>query len=488
MASGSGRASAFLYYIDTRYWYLPDDCEPVLDLLKLKLYGRAFELVSSGQVRVKVEMASVGQCLLHLAMHRSPCSDRPPNVEDVRALLTVAKEQGEVVDESDLLVACHSASSALVKLILEHGVPVSPNSLHVLFGKGMFAEDEVLKAAAILLEARAQVDGLGSSRRTPLAVVCESVGNRNRKEQCMRWLLGHGADPSGATGLSKPVHALVGSIFCSDTRLVQLLLDSRADINERCPVTGGTPLHRALDPRTNFKMALQLKELGADVSLLDANGRRASQLLLAAGMPEQAAQIEDRAMSAEELEMRQAMNHPVAAAFERSGLSGLSWVLRSSPESLRQLNDDSEWVDAGSFPEQTIASLLGGVSPKTIAVRLPLTRYSEICEDVAFDSPPEGFTVLSLLMELYKYYQECFSAAQLERIRSLNSTGSLVDVFGYIAQNVPEDAQTDMDSPAKRQAVPRINLRGDSVFFEGFGECRYHQREDLLFGCLQLGS
>eukprot|EP00927_Polykrikos_kofoidii_P019818 TRINITY_DN19298_c0_g1_i1.p1 TRINITY_DN19298_c0_g1~~TRINITY_DN19298_c0_g1_i1.p1 ORF type:complete len:141 (+),score=14.35 TRINITY_DN19298_c0_g1_i1:28-450(+) len=121
----------------------------------------------------------------------------------------------------------------------------------------------------------------------------------------------------------------------------------------------------------------------------------------------------------------------------------------------------------------------------------PLTRYHELREEVAFKAPvPEGFTVRSLLMEIYKYYQEPFDAAQTERIQKFFEAGQLGDTFGYIRHNIlPESADQDEGPPAaKKRQVARIELRGDSIFYEGFNTCKYFEDERKLCGSLSFGS
>jgi len=42
--------------------------------------------------------------------------------------------------------------------------------------------------------------------------------------------------------------------------------------------------------------------------------------------------------------------------------------------------------------------------------------------------------------------------------------------------------------PAKRARAQRIDLRGDSVFFEGFRTCKYFEDDCTLCGTMCLGS
>mmetsp|Transcript_95917 Transcript_95917/g.280356 ORF Transcript_95917/g.280356 Transcript_95917/m.280356 type:complete len:389 (+) Transcript_95917:72-1238(+) len=385
----------------------------------------------------------------------------------------------------------------LVEELLRRGAPLGKDALHVAFGRGSFhPAQEMLQTAELLLQAKADVDQLGSQAATAFSIVCGGIGNSTLK--LMRWFLDKGADPCGANGRRLPLHAYMGGWSCK-MEGVQMLVQGRADLNQREPLNGNTPLHFAIDPRTNFESAMNLKTLGADCSQVNNEGLRPSQLLLANSLPELAAQLEDRPMNQEEQEMRLAMDHPVAKRFKGSCIRSIGWVIGMPPERLTVYSEESrepgEDADVGCTK---LSSLLDGHSPKTVVLGLPLTRHSEIIEHVSFQAPElEGFTVKGLLAEIYNYYQECFTASQTRRIQRLHGAGKLGDTFGYIARNIPDpdldaegnkDVEDDIDPAAKRRAVQRIDLRGDDVFFEGFANCKYYEKEGKLCGSMMLGS
>eukprot|EP00927_Polykrikos_kofoidii_P019819 TRINITY_DN19298_c0_g1_i2.p1 TRINITY_DN19298_c0_g1~~TRINITY_DN19298_c0_g1_i2.p1 ORF type:complete len:489 (+),score=62.59 TRINITY_DN19298_c0_g1_i2:45-1511(+) len=484
------RSCSFLAYVDLRYHpccstELPERSE-ILELLKAKQFQAAMDLVKSGQLAIKAPLPGLGSSLLQVAMTRT--HKKVPEAADVQILLNAMKFRGEMLDGSDLEAACNSGSSSVVKLLLERGAPLSQDSLHVLLNHsgntGLGAFGETIRAVTLLLNANANIDELGSRRETPLVTVCKGVGFST--SDIIEWLLNHRADPCGAAGHRAPLHVFQSG----NVRGVKLLVDHRADVNQK-DNHGNTPMHYALYGHENFQLAMQLKTLGADCSIVTRDGLRPSQILLAQNKPALAAELEERQMNEEEQTMQTALEHPVAKLFHMSDfLNSIGWTICSPPDHLRSMSD-GDLQDACPSADRKLSDLLGGCSPETVVVGFPLTRYHELREEVAFKAPvPEGFTVRSLLMEIYKYYQEPFDAAQTERIQKFFEAGQLGDTFGYIRHNIlPESADQDEGPPAaKKRQVARIELRGDSIFYEGFNTCKYFEDERKLCGSLSFGS
>eukprot|EP00928_Gymnodinium_smaydae_P082463 TRINITY_DN65800_c0_g1_i1.p1 TRINITY_DN65800_c0_g1~~TRINITY_DN65800_c0_g1_i1.p1 ORF type:complete len:497 (-),score=77.60 TRINITY_DN65800_c0_g1_i1:329-1819(-) len=484
--------SSFLKHVASSY--LPtesgsEELDTCVQLLKTKNFAAARDLVRSGKVPVRLKMCNMGPSLLQVSM-RSDFGIALV-VEDVVELLDAVKLRGELLNEADLEAACRSGQVALVEECLKRGAPMSPDALHVSVKYGGFRQQQgnVAKIARLLLSAKVAIDHLGSHGETALTTLCGAVGSR--EPGLIQWLLNQRADPNGADGVRGPLHALQRSPGITKGNL-KLLIDHRADVNQRESIMGNSPLHLVLDPRNpygKFDLALELRALGADCSLVNKDGLRPAHILLEKGDVERAAQLENRPMNQDELEVHAALKHPVAAMFKNSGIARVSWVLHCPPKRLGT-SPTSTYEDLDLDLDAKLSSLLDGCSPKSVALKLPLTRYSELCETVEFPAPEEGFTIRSLLTEIYAYYQDCFDAGQIGKIQRHFGAGALGDTFGYIRNNIP-DRNEDSDSqapPGKRQAAQRISLRGDSVFFEGFSNCMYFEKKSRLFGAMMLGS
>lgn len=486
MARHSG--TSFLAYVDLRY--LPFDWErvepsPILELLKEKLFNEALELVQGGSISIKGPLSGVGCSLLELAMSRS--FSQQIVMADVVVLLDAMALQGETLDIADFEAACDIGQPVLVREFLRRGAPFSPDALHLLMDRaGVRSKECTLETAKCLLDAKASLNGLGLRGQTPLTTLCGGIGNRSLS--VMEWLLKQGADPCDATGKRSSLHALLSG-FNASAESIRLLVAHRADVNQKCTSSGNTPLHCALDTHMNYKHALQLKSLGADCSIANNQGVTPSQILLDKSCPELAAELEGRPMNEKELKVKAALEHPIAALFEKSIFRSIGWTLSRPPNRLCTTTDDDS-AGAGTEVEQKLSDILNGCSPKIVQVSLPLTRYSELIEHVAFIAPePEGFTVKSLLTEIYNYYQDPFECVQVERIQSFYRERKLGDTFGYISSNISfEEDESQRDQASKRRKVLRIALRGDSVYFEGFRTCKYFEDERKLCGSILFGS
>eukprot|EP00930_Biecheleria_cincta_P018323 TRINITY_DN14313_c0_g1_i3.p1 TRINITY_DN14313_c0_g1~~TRINITY_DN14313_c0_g1_i3.p1 ORF type:complete len:486 (-),score=82.52 TRINITY_DN14313_c0_g1_i3:318-1775(-) len=482
----SDRRGSFLSYVDLQLLPLtwaPIELSPILALLKDKDYQQAFDLVTSGEIAIKAPLSGGDGSLLQLAMHRS--RHQIPVAEDVAVLLDAMVLRGERLDSTDFEAACFTGLPGVVKLFLGHGAPLSDDALHVLAERsGVWPAAETIETAKCLLEANASLDGLGSRGETPLAVVCGGIGRH--VTSVMEWFLKKGADPCGAGSRTPPLHKLLAKF--GDSSQIRLVVQLRADVNQQDSTTGNTPLHCALETRMKYKDAVLLKSLGAAPSTANHEGVTPSQLLLDRNLPERAAELEGRPMNERELKVKAALEHPVAKLFESSIFQSISWVLRSPPDHLSMIKNNV-LVEGSPEADRKLSDLLEGCSPKVVVISLPLTRYSELHEDVSFTAPePEGFTVRSLLMEIYKFYQAPFNATQSRRIERLFRAGKLGDTFGYIRRSMFQDSADGGEQERKARAVPRIELRGDSVFFEGFRTCKYFENERKLCGSLSLGS
>ncbi|CAK9009530.1 unnamed protein product [Durusdinium trenchii] len=467
----------FLASIDLRYlpyfWNRENGEKSLLmDLLQEKKYKTALELVTRGEISPKETIPYTGTSLLKLSF-------RQPVLEDVAILLDAMKLRGEKIDDTDLDAACNAGSFLVVQKLLNAGAIPGPDALHSLMERaGQRKENETLKILHVLLEAKAEIDGLGSNQQvTPLVTACRGL---NLPCGVLQALLHLRADVGGA-GHEPPLHAYVGKWGREDG--IRVLAEHRADLNQKDRI-GRTALHCALSGHYRFNLAMLLKSLGADPFIADANGVRPSQLLIRCNQPEKAAELEDRRMNQEELRLKQAMEHPLAKKFESSLIQSVSWILRNSPEdgfgciSNNQLKDECDYGDC------KLSDCLDGCSPKAVVLELPLTRYCEIHGNLRLTAPPEGFTVKFLLMAIYKFYQDPFGDAELSEIRQLFGKGILGDTFGYISNNVGE---TEGSRP-KKQKVQRIELRGDCIFFEGFHECKFFEDDQTLWGRMSLGS
>lgn len=487
MASHSG--TSFLAYVDLRYLLFDRELaepSPIVQLLKEKLFNEALELVQGGSISIKAPLSGVGCSLLELAMPRS--FSQQVVMADVVVLLDAMALQGETLDGADFEAACDIGHPGLVREFLRRGAPLSIDALHLLMRRaGVRRKECTLEAAKCLLEAKASLNGLGSRGETPLTTLCGGIGNKSLP--VMEWLLKQGADPCDANGKRSSLHALLSGFNASEES-IRLLVAHRADVNQKCTSSGNTPLHCALDTRMKYKHALQLKSLGADCSIANNQGLTPSQILLDKSCPEQAAELEGRPMNEKELKVKAALEHPIASLFEKSILGSIGWTLSRPPNRLCTTTDD-DIASTGPEVEQKLSDILNGCSPKIFQVSLPLTRYSELIEHVAFIAPePEGFTVKSLLTEIYNYYQAPFEHAQIERIQRFYGEGKLGDTFGNICNNISSKAEVEeqRDQAPKRRKVLRIALRGDSVYFEGFRTCKYFEDERKLCGSIIFGS
>jgi len=232
----------------------------------------------------------------------------------------------------------------------------------------------------------------------------------------------------------------------------------------------------------------------------DADGLKPSQIILRSlSKPQKAAEFEDRPMNEEEQRWVNAMKHPVVKMFENSPISRVGWVISRCPGDLDGFSgggsgsEGEEESREENIAKLKIPDILNGRKPKTVVLNLPLTRYSELRDDLVLPCPPEGFSLKDLLTQIYEYYQAPFDEGQLRRIRQHFGEGQLGDTFGYIRANVnPEedegDAAEEAENPTKKQRVPRLSLRGDSIFFEGFGGCKYFEDEKKLYAEMMLGS
>jgi uncharacterized protein len=105
--------------------------------------------------------------------------------------------------------------------------------------------------------------------------------------ECVRILLQHGADPNRgrAASLETPLHhALAGAGRTNCAELIQLLIDTSADVNARTKpgilsynfwrdarTRGETPLHRAA-AYASVEIVEKLLKAGADRTIRDVNG------------------------------------------------------------------------------------------------------------------------------------------------------------------------------------------------------------------------
>lgn len=488
----------FLDYLDVKRWSFMWQVETaqnaLLELLNAKQHQAVLDMVKSGEVSPKEPLPGMQSSLLHLAMRRD--FNSRPVVEDVAILLDAVVARGETLDENDFREACCSKTPGLIREFLARGAKVTCDSLHHLIHRSTHqTESEMFESATLLLEARAELDGLGSKKLTPLTTAALEIGNNS--VHIMRWLLDQRADPNGAGGQQSPLQAHLASWAKKEG--IQVLVERRADVNQRDRL-GRTPIHIALSGHAKLDLAKQLKTLGADPFAEDADGLTPSQIILRRhSKPQQAADFEDRPMNEEEQRWIQAMKHPATKMFENSPISSIGWVISRCPDDPDGFSGGGSASEGEEEPrEEAIAKLripdiLNGRKPKTVVLNLPLTRYSELRDDLVLPCPPEGFTLKDLLKKIYEYYQAPFDEGQLRRIRQHYGESQLGDTFGYIRANVnPEeddgDAPEDAENPTKKQRVPRLSLRGDSIFFEGFHGCKYFEDEKKLYAEMSLGS
>ncbi|CAJ1400992.1 unnamed protein product [Effrenium voratum] len=448
---------------------LPGLWEPpeVLDLLREQRFKAAEDLVRSGEVPIKG--------LLHAAFFFGCASRR-----DLEILFAAAEKQGERLEDADLEAACLGSSPAAVELLLRKGLASSQEALHCAMrapcGHDQVAE-RAMQMAQLLLDARATVDGHGTVEESPLVTACGSVASFSGQHfsPVVQWLLDKNADPCGAGGARAPVHALCAG-FAGTSQVQQLLRDllaQRADVNQR-DFFGSTPLHYAIEGHVDFLLAKELVAMKADISLASPDGTVCD--LLKKGCSYhghlRAAELEGRELTPEEVaELQKAAGHPVAKQLEAC-TRGISWLIRSPAEGnvrlIDNLDDDDD--DARICPEvnELLCDKLGCVPNLMV-------------EDVEF-IVTEKLTIRQLLGLVYDYYQDPLDMGQVRRIRRLRRMGLLGDTFGYLRRNIPEG------EPAKEPQVPRIDLRGDSIFFEGFRNCTYLEEKKVLYGRMGLGS
>mmetsp|Transcript_22665 Transcript_22665/g.42690 ORF Transcript_22665/g.42690 Transcript_22665/m.42690 type:complete len:512 (-) Transcript_22665:197-1732(-) len=508
-----GNDCKFLSYLDLHipYFWCPDEqraargMSVALEMVKDKKYGELRAMAESGELAPLEPLPAMGCSLLSLAMRQG--FRQRPVLADILLLLDTVARRGEVLDQDLFHDACKSGVPEMVEAFLQRGATATGDALHHLVSR---IEDghSAIAIGRLLLAAKAAVDDMGTWRATPLVSASKGIGNGTYP--MMKWLLEQRADPNGASGLLPPLHANLSSWASAKT--VELLVQHRADVNLRDQVTGSTPLHCALSGHCKFALAKLLTTLGADASIKDDAGMKPGSLLMANKQPERAAELEGRPMNQEELRLRAALDHVIARRFEKLHAQSVGWIIGSDPGRIRERKDgfDSDSGESGSGSDREEAQHLnvplGDLlmrKPKSVVLRLPLTRYCELHEDVQFTCPPEGFTFKDLLIKVYEYYQAPCDESQLRRIRQHFARGQLGDAFGYIRNNVGSESEAgeggegeggegDDGTPAahnkKKQRVPRIELRGDSRFFEGLREAAYFEDEGTLFARLCLGS
>jgi len=485
----------FLAHIDAnffsmRYGVLSEKIErhPAVDLLVEKKSQELLTLVTSGNVSVTEALKPWNLSLLEMAIHTighrrmtEHWKMVPKLVKDVELLLDNLKSAATLKEEN-IYLACSCNCPELLEVMLRHGAPVGPDALHWLLKNMRNLEPQLIVIQIkLLVEAKAEIDALGSFGVTPLTTACEAFHVHEAVVAC---LLDLKADIAGAKGSRSPLHARASrSLGTSAQKGVTWLVEHRADPNQ-IDVQGKTAIHHALCGHPNVAMAMRLKSLGTDATLADHKGVRPAQILLKHNKPQAAAELEGRAMNEEEQRLQKAMEHPLAYRLSRSVFGSISWVISRCPDDGYRGYCNNEECDEFPYGDKRISEFLGGKNPKAWVLQLPLTRYSELFGELHLTSPqPDGFTVTGVLMEIYKFYQDSFSKEELAEIRALR--GSLTDTFGYVARNVSHNEE---EQEEKMPKIPRIELRGDSVFFEGLNDCKYFEDEDTLWGRMSLGS
>eukprot|EP00435_Cladocopium_sp_Y103_P074166 s59_g47.t1 len=300
--------------------------KPIQELLLQKKHRELLEMVTTGAVSVKEALHPLDVSLLELSLKPNPV------LNDVTVLLDALKLKGEKLEEVHLDRACTCASPALIQLLLSHGAPLGPNALHCLVERLPFGtkKEAVLQSIKLVIEAKAEIDGFGSSAFSSVTPLTTACGALNLPKEVIQCLLDFRADPLGAKGSRSPLHAHVAQ--WGSPAGVELLVKNRADVNQR-DASGKTAVHIALAGHPKFNLAMCLKSLGADVRLADHQGVTPHQILLKRNSPEQAAELEGRReLNAEELRLQQALDHPLAKKFEASAFAAVSWILSRTPE------------------------------------------------------------------------------------------------------------------------------------------------------------
>ena len=221
--------------------------------------------------------------LLKVLSRRQPL---PNLINIVKFLLQHGADVNAKDDTSTLLSPLHLAEYggelAVARMLVKHKAKVNSQDtygktpLHVLSGRQMYSEDNVVEHARLLLEHGAEVNSRDNQNQTPLLLAAAWP--------CFKFihlLFEHGADAKARNNDGEtPLHVMLQCPMCDEDNIVnhaRLLLENGAEVNTR-DNGNQTPLLLAIGQNW-FKLARILLDHGADANAENNHGMTLLHLL-----------------------------------------------------------------------------------------------------------------------------------------------------------------------------------------------------------------
>jgi ankyrin repeat protein len=169
---------------------------------------------------------------------------------------------------SPLLLACYFHKPQIIRVLLQHNQGLN---IHEAVAAGLNNYIE-----AMIKQLPTVVNEISTHGYSALA-----LATHFNKEEAVRILLTHKADPDIPTQNEESLYPLQIALLNKNNAISKLLIEARADVNT-IPSNGQTALHLAAQ-QGNIELIVLLLENGARIELKNMNNKTASDLAASKG-------------------------------------------------------------------------------------------------------------------------------------------------------------------------------------------------------------